>query len=125
MNGLIIVSVVAGFMEQSLRGRMFSQPRRIRSQIFVRQRLIKVMDGRIQSDDGSLAGTLIKSDTHCLRRARSAAGASALRSAEDGMAGDQHLGAFLARPACVHLLHCSKKHFPFSVVSLTQKKNIL
>lgn len=84
-----------------------------------------MIDGCIQSDDGSLAGTLIKSDTHCLRRVRSAAGASALHSAEDGMAGDQQLGAFFTRPACVHLLHCSKKHFPFSVVSLTQKKNIL
>lgn len=28
----------------------------------------------------------------------------------------------LHKPACVHLLHCSKKHFPFSVVSLTQKE---
>lgn len=45
------------------------------------------------------------------------------------MADDQHLGRFqLARctlPACVHLLHCSKKHFPFSVVSLTQKTHKL
>lgn len=46
-----------------------------------------------------------------------------------GVADDQHLRRVrLARctlPACLHLLHCSKKHFPFSVLSLTQKTHTL
>lgn len=48
-----------------------------------------------------------------------------LHTAEDGWLMTSTSGISIGplhRPACVHLLHCSKKHFPFSVVSLTQKK---
>lgn len=47
-----------------------------------------------------------------------------LHTAEDGWLMTSTSGISICplhRPACVHLLHCSKKHFPFSVVSLTQK----
>lgn len=78
--------------------------------------------------NGGFAGELIKWVVCCLWCVGFCSVRTAisfiLHTAEDGWLMTSTSGISICplhRPACVHLLHCSKKHFPFSVVSLTQK----